>query len=73
HLPLLTERDKKVRISFRSKGNFSVNLLARKHFEGGGHKNAAGGNFYESIPDTIQSVKKILGAYKGELNFKTVY
>ncbi|MCF6342544.1 MAG: bifunctional oligoribonuclease/PAP phosphatase NrnA [Bacteroidales bacterium] len=70
---LLTERDKKVRISFRSKGGFSVNLLARKHFEGGGHQNAAGGNFYESVPDTIRAVKKILGAYKEELNFKTGY
>jgi len=70
---LLTERDKKVRISFRSKDDFSVNLLARKHFDGGGHKNAAGGNYYASVPDTIQAVKRILGGYKEELNFKTVY
>ena len=70
---LLTERDKKVRISFRSKDNFSVNLLARKHFDGGGHKNAAGGNFYASVPDTIQAVKRILGRYKEDLNFKTDY
>ncbi|WP_185877499.1 DHH family phosphoesterase [Blattabacterium cuenoti] len=31
-----------VKISFRSKGNFDVNILARKYFGGGGHKNASG-------------------------------
>ncbi len=70
---MLTERDKKIRISFRSKGDFSVNDLARKHFEGGGHKNAAGGNFYDTIPNTIKAVKQILSAYKNELNFKMDY
>ena len=32
-----------VKISFRSKGLFDVNIFAKKHFNGGGHKNAAGG------------------------------
>jgi len=32
-----------IRVSFRSRGNFDVNIFARKHFGGGGHKNAAGG------------------------------
>jgi phosphoesterase RecJ-like protein len=27
----------------RSKGNFDVNKFSRHHFDGGGHKNAAGG------------------------------
>jgi len=39
---LFMERDGIVKISFRSKGNFSVDMLAREHFDGGGHRNAAG-------------------------------
>ncbi len=40
---LLIDREEERRWSFRSKGDFDVNQLARLHFEGGGHKNAAGG------------------------------
>lgn len=32
-----------VKFSLRSKGDVDVNQLARQHFNGGGHKNAAGG------------------------------
>ncbi len=39
----MVERDGIIKISFRSKGNISVNQLARDHFNGGGHINAAGG------------------------------
>ena len=34
---LLTERQDQIRLSFRSKGDFSVHELANKHFKGGGH------------------------------------
>jgi len=34
-------KDNKIKVSFRSKGNFNVNTFAGK-FEGGGHPNAAG-------------------------------
>ena len=40
---LLTQHIDTVRLSFRSTGNFAVNELAKKYFNGGGHKNAAGG------------------------------
>ena len=39
----MVERDGIIKISFRSKGDISVNQLARDHFNGGGHINAAGG------------------------------
>ena len=39
----MVERDGIIKISFRSKGDISVNQLARDHFSGGGHINAAGG------------------------------
>lgn len=38
-----------VKISLRSKGDFPVNLLAQKFFNGGGHKNAAGGEFLGTL------------------------
>jgi phosphoesterase RecJ-like protein len=64
---LLTEKNGRIRLSFRSKGDFSVNKLAREHFNGGGHKNAAGGDSYESLQKTIKKLEKILPAYQQEL------
>mgnify|MGYP003241695045 FL=1 len=42
-----------IRISLRSRGNVDVNLFARKYFDGGGHKNAAGGKSFLSMEETI--------------------
>lgn len=70
---LLTERERNIRISFRSKGEFSVNALARKHFNGGGHKNAAGGKSFVSMEKTIESIKKVLEEYKNQLDYKLSY
>ena len=70
---LLTERDNQIRVSFRSKGGFSVNDLARKHFNGGGHRNAAGGKMFVPVMDTIDIVRDVLGAYKQELDYKISY
>lgn len=66
---MMTERDNLVRLSFRSKGDFQVNRIAREHFEGGGHKNAAGGNSYQSIGETIEKIKSILPLYQDELDY----
>lgn len=70
---LLTEKEKMIRMSFRSKGNFSVNDFVRKHFNGGGHKNAAGGKSFTSIEKTIDEVKSLLPAYKNDLNYVLSY
>ncbi|WP_299103874.1 bifunctional oligoribonuclease/PAP phosphatase NrnA [uncultured Tenacibaculum sp.] len=56
-----------VKISFRSKGVFSVNQFARKYFNGGGHDNAAGGRSRESLEDTIEKFKTLLPLHKEEL------
>jgi phosphoesterase RecJ-like protein len=64
---LMTEREGSVRLSLRSVGDFSVNDLARKHFEGGGHKNAAGGTSYLSLDETVQKFLQILPQYKDQL------
>ena len=70
---LLTERDRQIRISFRSKGEFSVNDLARKYFNGGGHRNAAGGRMFISMQDTIAKIKEVLPEYKELLDFQITY
>ena len=57
---LFIEREDVIRISFRSYGNLSVNLIARTIFDGGGHKNAAGANSYQSLRKTINVFKSIL-------------
>jgi len=53
-----------VKISFRSKGKFSVNKFARNHFDGGGHDNAAGGRSTVSLDSTISKFLKVLPDYK---------
>jgi len=65
---LITERENEIKISLRSKGDFSVNDFARKHFNGGGHRNAAGGSSELSFEDTVEKFESILKEYKSELN-----
>jgi len=56
-----------VKISFRSKGTFSVNDFARRHFHGGGHVNAAGGRSETTLASTIENFISILPQYKTSL------
>lgn len=65
---LLTERTDRIRLSFRSKGNLSMNVFARKYFNGGGHRNAAGGDSFESMENTISHLKNALEQYKEEID-----
>jgi bifunctional oligoribonuclease and PAP phosphatase NrnA len=64
---VIIEREDGVKISFRSKGDFSVSEFARKHFFGGGHKNAAGGKSDLPLAETIEYFKEIVLQYKEEL------
>ncbi len=65
---LLHERKSEIKYSFRSLGDFSVNELARKHFEGGGHKNAAGGTFNGTLEEALKKFLDLLPEYKSKLN-----
>ena len=56
-----------VKISFRSKGDIDVNSLARDHFEGGGHINAAGGRCNLGLSETIEKFISILPLYQNDL------
>ena len=65
---LFTEKQGVIRLSFRSKDDFSVNDLSRKHFNGGGHMNAAGGTLNCSLVEAIEMFKSVLPEYKEALN-----
>ena len=65
---LVTERQDQIRLSFRSKGDFSVHELAHKHFKGGGHTNAAGGTLTCSFAEAVEKVKEVLPEYQELLN-----
>jgi len=56
-----------IKISLRSQGAFSVNEMARAHFEGGGHINAAGGRSTETIEATVKRFESILPQYEKQL------
>lgn len=64
---LISERRENIKLSFRSLGDFSVNDFARKHFEGGGHKNAAGGQTTLGFDDTLKKFLDLLPMYRNEL------
>ncbi len=49
-----------IKISFRSQGDFDVNLFARQYFNGGGHKNAAGGRFCGPMSEAVARFEEIL-------------
>jgi phosphoesterase RecJ-like protein len=59
-----TERDGIMKISFRSKGiENPVNVLAKEHFNGGGHANASGGMSDLSVTDTLDKLKGLIPQY----------
>lgn len=57
-----------IKISLRSKGQFSVNEMSRAHFNGGGHTNAAGGKSELSLSETVEKFISILPSYNKALN-----
>jgi phosphoesterase RecJ-like protein len=64
---IIIERDDAVKLSFRSINDFAVNELAAQHFEGGGHKNAAGGISRENLEKTAEKFLSLLPAYQKDL------
>ena len=61
---VFTERDGMMKISFRSKGTGNpVNVLAKEHFNGGGHANAAGGMSDLTVAETLEKLKGLIPQY----------
>lgn len=67
---LITDRSEMIKMSFRSVGDFSACDFARNHFEGGGHKNAAGGKSNLSLEETITKFEHLLSEYQDQLKPK---
>lgn len=57
---LLKEKKEVVKLSFRSRAVFNVNMFAREYFNGGGHFNAAGGKSRETMADTIEKLERLI-------------
>ena len=55
-----------VKISIRSQGEFAVNTICEQYFNGGGHKNAAGGEFYGTVDEAKAVFLSIVEKIKGD-------
>ncbi len=64
---ILIDRNDEIRLSFRSIGDFSVRDLASKHFDGGGHRSAAGGRSKLSLAETEQKLLAVIPQYQQQL------
>lgn len=64
----IVERSDRVKLSLRSKGEFPANEICKKYFDGGGHRNAAGGHSSNTLEQVVQQFKTILPEYKKLLN-----
>jgi len=53
----------RIKLSFRSKGELAVNRIAGDYFSGGGHKNAAGGEFYGTMEEAVALLEKVMPHY----------
>ena len=65
---MFIENKHSIRVSLRSRGDVDVNVFARRYFEGGGHRNAAGGKSFMSMPETIAHFEKAIAEYFGEVS-----
>lgn len=64
---IFIEAEDLIKCSFRSYGSFDVNEFARAHFDGGGHRNAAGGRSDLSLQETIDKFVSLLPKYADKL------
>lgn len=64
---LIKESEDMIKMSFRSKGDFPANKFSKDHFNGGGHKNAAGGRSDLTFNETIEKFRGDLKNFTVEL------
>ena len=55
------------KISFRSQGTFPANEFAKDFFNGGGHLNASGGEFYGTLEEAIELFERGIELYSKKL------
>jgi len=66
----IREDNEMIKISFRSQKDFPSNKFAAQCYNGGGHLNASGGEFYGTMDEAIAIFEKALPEYVDLLNKK---
>lgn len=54
------EEERYIKVSMRSVGDFPVSTLCTDYFSGGGHRNAAGGEFHGTMEECVERFKSLL-------------
>jgi phosphoesterase RecJ-like protein len=67
---LFLEKKGYTKLSFRSKGTFKVNKMASMFFNGGGHDNAAGGEYSGTLDEALQRFREVLPLFQKELDYE---
>lgn len=62
---------KMIKVSLRSVGDFPCNKVASEFFNGGGHLNASGGEFYGTMDEAVVQFEKSLIAFESLLKVKS--
>lgn len=60
----MRQESDRIRVSMRSVGSFPVNRICKEHFLGGGHLNAAGGDFFGTLDEAREEFIRLLPLYK---------
>jgi phosphoesterase RecJ-like protein len=56
-----------IKVSLRSVGTFPCNKVASDFFNGGGHLNASGGEFYGPMEEAVELFNQALAKYESLL------
>lgn len=64
---LFVEKKDVIRVSLRSRGTFAVNKISEEYFEGGGHRNASGGESKLGITETIKKFELVIKLMKNDI------
>ena len=64
---LREEQPGKINVSLRSVDDFPCNAVAAEFFNGGGHKNASGGEVYGTMEMAVERFRQVLQKFKVEL------
>lgn len=59
----MREEEHYIKVSMRSNGDFPVNEICANHFGGGGHINAAGGEYHGTIEEAAEAFRQLMPIY----------
>ena len=64
----LREDADRIKVSCRSQGDFSVSDICARYFNGGGHENAAGGEFFGTMDEAVEAFHRVLSDLFPDVN-----